>query len=301
MDTAESDARAILFDRERRRLFGLAYRMLGVAAEAEDVVQDAWLRFADVADVRRPEALLTTITSRLAMDRLKSARHRREQYVGPWLPEPLLTDEAADLVEIDVTVTLGLLTVLERLGPVERAVFVLREAFGLSFDEIADVVDRPAASCRQIARRARERVREGRPRFDVEPGHQRELTVAFVDASMNGQVEQLTALLHDDVVLVSDGGAERHAARRPIVGVDRVGRFLTNLAGRRPPETSWVDAEVNGESGVVLLVGDVVVLVIQVGWSAGRIHAINAVRNPDKLAAVGASLRSHPRTSHPLR
>ena len=281
------------FEAERDRLFGLAYRMLGSVADADDVVQDAWLRWrdADHDGIRNPAAFLTTVTSRLSLDRLKSAQRRREQYVGAWLPEPVATSDAADpesATLMEESIMLGFLAVLERLGAVERAVFVLREVFDLPYDQVAMIVDRSEANCRQIARRSREHVRAERPR--VEPDHDRDrrLLEAFLAAVSSGDADELAGLLHDDVVLVSDGGEQVRAARRPIIGVDRVVRFLTGIVRNAPVAEVAIDqVDVNGQVGLRVVVGDDTSLfVLEPEPSGEAVSRIFVHRNPDKLLRI---------------
>ena len=273
---------------ERPRRVGLAYRLLGSMTDAEDVVQDAWLRWeTSPAEIDRPEAWLTTVVTRLAIDRLRSAQHQRETYVGPWLPEPVAEElgpaEAAELAD---SMTLGFLTVLERLEPVERAVFLLADVFDEPFSEIARIVGRSPAACRQIASRARRRVRDPQRRAADESivvAEQRRVASAFVAATAAGDVDALLGLLAPDVVLVSDGGADRHAARRPVVGPERVARLLTNIA-RRMPRTMAVEVlMVNHEPGIVLSFGGQPFMVVVVHVEGGKVSAVNTILNPDKL------------------
>lgn len=287
-----------VFDAERPRLRALAYRMLGSMADADDVVQDAWLRWHRLgadgrAAVDRPAAWLTTATSRLALDRLKSAQHQRETYVGPWLPEPVLTDDdPAASAELAESLTLGFLAVLERLGPVERAVFLLADVFGESFATIATVVGRSEEACRQIASRARRRVRDERRAVRPEPANSDELINAFMAACAFGDVEQLRQVLIDDVVLVSDGGREVHAARRPVVGFHRVSRLLTSITKRLAADVAIERHEVNGEPGLVFSRDGAVWLVMVFEQEADRIAAIRLVLNPEKLRHIGLAATS---------
>lgn len=284
---------ATTFEQERSRLFGIAYRMTGSVADAEDIVQDAWIRAAPVESVDNPAAWLTTVTSRLALDRLKAAQRRREQYVGPWLAEPILTDrDPAHIVELDESVTLGFLHVLERLGPVERAVFLLRDVFGLDYSEVATVVGRSEAACRQISHRARSRVRSAAPRCDLDAGRRRELLDAFLLAAATGDAGALEALLAADVVLVSDGGPEHHAARRPVLGRYRVARLVTNLAKRMQGELDMSLTEANGEPAVFVRTTAGQMLLIVVRLAGDLIGSINVVVNPAKLAAVMEAIDS---------
>jgi RNA polymerase sigma-70 factor (ECF subfamily) len=281
------------FERLRPRLLGIAYRMLGSRAEAEDVVQDAWLRLERTEHVDSVEAFLVTTTTRLAIDQLRSARARRETYVGPWLPEPLVTDPAAQrapppdaLVEKAELLSLGLLRVLEQLEPVERAVFLLREAFGYPFAEIARMVDRSEESCRQIAVRARERVRRERPRLEPDPVEHGRLLEAFLRATEAGDLDALVGVLADDVVLVPDSGGRVASARNVIQGANPVARFAIGLAkkGRAGAEVRMV--LVNGLPGILVRppAGDVTVLTLDV--EGGLIRAVYIMRNPEKLDGV---------------
>jgi RNA polymerase sigma-70 factor (TIGR02957 family) len=291
-----------VFDRYRRLLFGVAYQMLGSVADAEDTVQDAWLRWsaADRSEVTDPRAYLVQVTTRLALDRLRSAQSRRESYVGPWLPEPLLTappvasgppapspDEAAELGE---QVSLALLVVLETLSPVERAVFVLREVFGVSAAEVGDILGRSEPAVRQLAHRAREHVEARRPRFDTDRREQREVTERFLAAAAGGDVDSLLAVLAPDVVLITDGGGRAKAARRPITGADKVARFLVGIAqqGADIPGLRMEVAEVNGWPAIVGWVGAEPFGSISLTLSGERIHQILVVVNPDKLAGLSA-------------
>ncbi len=276
------------FEAERGRLVGLAYRITGSRAEADDVVQDAWLRWqrADPSTVVRPAAWLTTVTSRLALDRLKSARHRRETYVGPWLPEPADPEPGpADRAELAESLTVGFLTILERLGPVERVVFLLADVFGVPFDEIATVVDKTPEACRQVASRARRRVRQERPRFEATDEEAWRVTAAFLSAAQAGDLDALVALLADDALLVSDGGAERHAARRPIVA-ERIPRFVANLTRRTEAGDVITPRLLNGQPGVVVERDGRVEFALTVSVVGGEVDRIWIHRNPTKLEAL---------------
>ena len=288
------------FERERPRLCRLAYRMTGTPDDADDVVQDAWLRWqrADQSDIDNPAAWLTTVTTRLAIDRLTSARARREAYVGPWVPEPMvegapsagepsagLSVDPSEVVAAADSLSLGFLRVLETLTPVERAVFLLHDVFGYTFDEVASVVDRSPAAARQTARRARQRVRDGRPRIEPDPPDVESLLDAFFAAVLDGKVEALTAMLTADTVHVSDGGAERHAARRVIVGADKVARLFVNIARRELKSTDEIHrVTVNGHAGVYILRDGEPFLLLTLGWQDGLLAETVAILNPDKLA-----------------
>lgn len=289
------------FDRHRRLLFTVAYQMLGSVTDAEDVVQDAWLRWsaADRSDVADPRAYLVRITSRLALDRLDSARNRRECYVGPWLPEPLLTgrdpvagaapppdpDDAAVLGE---QVSLALLVVLETLSPTERAVFVLREVFALPAAEVAAILGRGEAAVRQAAHRAREHVRARRPRFDADRSAQQVVTERFLAACAGGDVDALLSALAPDVVLVTDGGGRAKAALRPIVGAAKVARFLlaTAAEGLSIPGVHVEVTDVNGAPGVVAWVRGAPYVAMSLVVADGLVEQVLVVRNPDKLRGL---------------
>jgi RNA polymerase sigma-70 factor (ECF subfamily) len=271
------------FESHRRHLTGLAYRMLGSIAEAEDVVQDAYLRWhsADRAGVRDVRAFLSRVAIRLSLDRLKSAKVRREHYVGPWLPEPVVKDAPAD-DPLDLSMTLML--ALERLSPLERAAFLLHDVFDADYAEVARVLDRSEAACRQLAARAREHVRESRPRFPVDPEEGARIASAFLDAARTGDAALLTSLLAEDAVLHSDGGGKRPAALAPIVGRDKVTRFFVGIARKSDPAAStFIPARINGLPGFILEEPDGSISTTCVEIRDGLVAAIYAVRNPDKL------------------
>ena len=280
-----------LFESERARLHGLAYRMLGSLADADDVVQETWVRWQRIgpdgqAAIERPAAWWTTVASRIALDVLKSAQRQREQYVGPWLPEPMLTDgDPADVAEWAESLTLGFLVVLERLAPVERAVFLLADVFGEPFSAIAQVVDRSEDACRQIASRARQRVRDARRQVAPVPGAATsdDLVQAFLAACAFQQTDDLRRILVDDVVLVSDGGRDVHAARRPVRGADRVSRFLVNVVSRITPDVAVELHQVNGEPGLLVRRGRQTTMVVAFEVVEERIAAVRLVLNPAKL------------------
>jgi RNA polymerase sigma-70 factor, ECF subfamily len=280
----------VAFQEERPRLVGVAYRITGSRAEADDVVQEAWLRWqrADRAAIDRPAAWLTTVTSRLALDRLNSAQRRREAYVGPWLPEVASTEPGPEArAEIVESVTVGFLAVLERLGPVERVVFLLADVFGVPFDEIAPVVGRSVAACRQVASRARQRVRDERPRFTPTDEEAWAVTARFLEASVSGDVEALLAVVAPDVALVSDGGPDRHAARRPVLGQDRVARFVINLTRRNLGPSAEVQVqELNGQPAAIVRLGGTVRLVVICSVVDGVVDRVWTVLNPHKLEAL---------------
>jgi RNA polymerase sigma-70 factor (ECF subfamily) len=267
----------------RNLLFTVAYEMLGSAADAEDVVQETWLRWSGVDhdSVRDPRAYLVRITTRQALTRMRTLRRRKESYVGPWLPEPLLTaPDVAEDVELADTVSMAMLLVLETLTPTERAVFVLREVFALEYDEIADAVDKTQAAVRQVAHRARAHVAARRPRVDVSPAVTREALQAFQRAIETGDLQGLLDIMSPGVVLLADGGGVVQAARVPVVGARKLARFLSKF----PPSASLHPAEVNGHPALVVRFEGVLDTVIGVRVDDGLITELYAVRNPEKLS-----------------
>ena len=295
---------AEVFEAHRGLMFAVAYRMLGTIADAEDAVQDAWLRWsaasrADVADAR---AYLARIVTNTALNRLRSARSRREAYIGPWLPEPLLTEagpDAAERAELAESVSVAMLVVLESLTPEERAVFVLREVFGFGYAEIGAALGRSVPAARQLAHRAREHVQARRPRFDVDWNQQREVTERFLAAAAGGDIEGLMTVLAPDVTLLTDGGGKARAALRPITGAGKAARFLVGIAGRPYMGVEISDmtlevAEINASPGTLILSGGRAIAALTLTVSDGRITAIQLLANPDKLAAISAG-RTLPR------
>jgi RNA polymerase sigma-70 factor (TIGR02957 family) len=290
------------FEEHRPLLVSLTYRMLGSLAEAEDVVQDAWLRWdrIDRAAIGDDRAFLVRMTTRLAIDRLRRAKARRESYIGPWLPEPVLTerDVAADVAEdvaLAESVSLALLVVLETLSPLERAVFVLREAFGHSYAEIGEIIGRHEATVRQLARRAREHVAEGRTRFDADQATRQRVTEQFLAACNSGDLSALMAVLAPGVTLYADSGGRVRAPRRPIAGADEVARFFLSIWTF--PYADWVGvaegpdvevrlARVNGGPGLVATGGGNPVGAIVLEIADGLIQSIDLMANPDKLAGL---------------
>ncbi len=285
----ELEAATAAFEAQRPYLRAVAYRLLGRVGDAEDVVQEAWLRWREVdrATVVDDRAYLTQVTTRLAIDRLRREQRRRETYVGPWLPEPLaLEPDVADRVELADSVEMALLVVLETLSPLERAVFVLREAFGAPYEEIALVVDRSEDAVRQLAHRARRHVDERRPRFDADARTRREVTERFLAAAAGGDVDALMELLAPDVTLVSDGGGVVRAALRPIEGADAVARWLAGVAARGLAEPSMEIVELNGGPAAVVRSRGELQAAIVLGVAGGRVRAVYLVANPEKLARL---------------
>jgi RNA polymerase sigma-70 factor (ECF subfamily) len=283
-----------VFEEHRPVLMGVAYRMLGRVADAEDVVQDAWLRWAqaDRDEVREPRAYLVRVATRLAIDRLRQAQVRREAYVGPWLPEPLVTDfgptapDTAEAAVLAESVSLAVLVVLESLSPLERAVFVLREAFGFPFAEIATTLERSESAVRQLAGRARKHVDERRPRFDVDPVEQRDLTERFLAAATGGDLEGLMTILAPDARLVGDSGGKSKAPLRVIESADKVGRFLLGAAKGGGAGFTFRIVELNGGPAVLALVDGKPDSVFQVDVADGHVQCVYIVRNPDKLTSL---------------
>jgi RNA polymerase sigma-70 factor (ECF subfamily) len=281
------------FESYRPLLFSMAYRMLGSASEAEDVVQDTWLRARqdERADVRSPRAYLTTIVTRLCIDHLRSAERTRMEYPGPWLPEPL-AEPNQESAELASSVTTAFLLLLERLAPTERAVFLLREVFELDFDEIARSVGKTEANTRQILTRARGRLRDSRPRFAVSPRESEEIVRRFRHASVTGNLEELMTVLHADATLVADGGGKASAATRPVLGAERIAKFLFGYAAKAHwSESDFQLVTINGAPGLLLrhpLAGDGA---YSFDILDGRIRTIYVVRNPDKLRGILA--RTH--------
>ncbi|MFF4033690.1 RNA polymerase sigma-70 factor [Streptomyces sviceus] len=291
-----TDTETDVFEEHRPVLLGVAYRMLGRVADAEDVVQEAWLRWsaADRSEVREPRAYLVRVTTRLAIDRLRQVKARGETYVGPWLPEPYVTDfgdtvpDTAEQAVLADSVSLAVLVVMESLSPLERAVFVLREAFGYPFADIAAMLDRGEPAVRQLAGRARRHVEERRPRYDVDPVRRRDLTERFLAAAGGGDLKELLSLLAPDVRLVGDSGGKSKAPLRVLESADHVGRFLVGVAGKGVPDISWRFLELNGGPAVLVLSGGTPDSVFQLDVLDGRIQSVYIIRNPDKLRSLAA-------------
>jgi RNA polymerase sigma-70 factor (TIGR02957 family) len=277
------------FVNHRSLLFTVAYEMLGSAADAEDVVQETWVRWADVdeAEVRDPRAYLVRIATRQALNRLRTVARRREEYVGQWLPEPLLTvPDVAQDVELAESVSIAMLTVLESLGPVERAVFLLREVFDMPYDEIAEAVGKSAAAVRQVAHRAREHVTARRPRMSVSRAEQEAAVERFQAALTTGDLQGLLDVLAPDVVLVADGGGVVPAAIRPVSGAKTVARLLSGFSAVAPRphvETTWL----NGALALRIDPAGEFDSAVSLTVEGGRITRIYAIRNPHKLAGLG--------------
>jgi RNA polymerase sigma-70 factor (ECF subfamily) len=279
-----------VMDDHRGHLFGIAYRMLGSAADADDALQETFLRWHTAVDrgtrIESDRAWLTTAITRICLDQLRSARVKRETYVGPWLPEPLVEGAAPDVAESAVlaeSLSTAFLLLLERLSPKERAVFLLHDVFNYDFATIAGIIGESEVNCRQIARRARGHVTEDRPRFPTPPERQQELLDQFVAAYTDGDLPGLINILADDVTLWADGGGRVTAAVRPILGQDKVYRFLSHIADILPATTRVERKTINGGLGILVADGDRPISLISFDFKDDRIHAIFVVVNPEKL------------------
>jgi RNA polymerase sigma-70 factor (ECF subfamily) len=289
----DSDAIATI----RPRLFSIAYRMMGSVSEAEDVVQEALLRhqraLSDGAEIESPAAYLSTVVTRVAIDELRSARARRETYVGNWFPDPILTDDAdsdpAEIAERDESLSMAFLLLLERLGPVERAVFLLHDVFGYGFEEIAAIVGKSEANCRQLAARARRHIEAGKPRFEASRTKRTELATRFFDAVTDGNLDGLVEMLATDAVVYGDGGGKAPAWTRPITGADRVARLFAGLGAQIREYRARVELrEVNGQPGALVRDSDGrLVSVFTLDIVDGRVQTVRSVINPDKLRHLG--------------
>ncbi|WP_066943538.1 RNA polymerase sigma-70 factor [Microtetraspora fusca] len=287
VDSVDSATEA--FVAHRNLLFTVAYEMLGSAADAEDVLQETWLRWVDVdlATVREQRAYLVRVVTRQALDRLRALGRRKESYVGPWLPEPLLTaPDVAEDVELAESVSMAMLLVLETLAPTERAVFVLREVFGLEYDEIAEAVDKSPAAVRQIAYRARAHVAARRPRGIASPAETRAALGAFQRAVETGDLQSLLDILAPDVVALSDGGGVKHALLRPVVGVGAVARLLAVGWWKRDAERSVELVQINGGPGLLVRVNGEIDGVVAIRLENGYVTGAYHVRNPEKLSRM---------------
>jgi RNA polymerase sigma-70 factor (ECF subfamily) len=278
------------FESLRRYLFSIAYRLTGSASEAEDVVQDAWLRMQNTSTsgIQSLKAYLATVVTRQSLDVLRSSKHQREVYVGPWLPEPVLTSELVSApstdVERDDDVSLAFLVLLERLTPEERAAYVLREAFDYPYDDIAEVLNKTAPAVRQLSHRARKHVESGRQRFPVSTSDQRRLSEAFLHATRTGELEGLRHLLTESATAWADGGAKTQAARRPLHGSDNISRWLVAIAGLGLSAAPMTIEEINGAFAGIFWESTQVRLVIVPEVGEHGIANLRIIRNPDKLA-----------------
>jgi RNA polymerase sigma-70 factor (ECF subfamily) len=282
------------FETYRGLMFSIAYRMLGSAMEAEDIVQEAYLRLRQTPaeQVRSPKSLMGTVVTRLCLDRMKSAQAQRESYIGPWLPEPVLTRETPlhepeREAELADSISMAFMVLLESLSPLERAVFLLREVFDYDYAEVARIVGRDEAACRQLFSRAKKHVTEGRPRYHTTPEEHNRLLGSFLQAVTTGDVDGLTRLLSESVTLWSDGGGKVSSARRPIHGRDAVARFMIGLQRFATPDMSLESVEINGQTGFVLREADGTIIVVMTFETGdGAIQALRFIRNPDKLTRI---------------
>ncbi|MEO0488878.1 MAG: RNA polymerase sigma-70 factor [Cyanobacteria bacterium J06659_2] len=282
------------FNQYRSLLFAIAYRMLGSIMDAEDMVQETFLRWQQTSDptVRSTKAYLTTIITRLCIDRLRSARVQREQYVGPWLPEPVVTEQSTDpitTVELADSLTMAFLVLLERLSPLERAVFLLREAFDYDYKEIGQIVEKNTANCRQIARRARQHLADQRPRFQTSRQQQEQLTQKFMLACQKGDLHGLLNLLAEDITLWSDGGGQVVALLKPLQGAAKVAGFLRAIYRRNHKQGLIYDvelAQVNGQPGILYRLNGNTETVVAVDIADNRIQALYFMRNPNKMKQI---------------
>ncbi|HET9380511.1 MAG TPA: RNA polymerase sigma-70 factor [Streptomyces sp.] len=284
-----TDSATEVFVAHRNLLFTVAYEMLGSAADAEDVLQETWLRWVgvDLDEVRNQRAYLVRITTRQALNRLRTMQRRREAYVGPWLPEPMLTaPDVAEDVELAESVSTALMLVLETLSPTERAVFVLREVFDVGYDEIAAAVGKTSAAVRQIAHRARRHVDARRPRGVVSPGETRAALESFRRALETGDLQGVLDVLAPDVVMLNDGGGHKQAAPRPVAGAEKVARFFFGVLGRTEGEITAEPTPVNGDTALVARLDGEIDGVLTARMDGGRITALYYVRNPEKLTRV---------------
>ncbi len=283
METTET------FEEHRDLLTGVAYRILGQLGDAEDVVQEAWLRWTarDRAEISEPRAYLLRVVTRLSVDRLRREAARRETYVGPWLPEPLLIEpDVADRAELADSISIAMLVVLETLSPLERAVFVLHEAFGFTHPEIGVILERSDVTVRQLAHRAHRHVRERRPRFDTDPTIRATVTASFLDACQRGDIDALLTVLAPDVVFVGDSGGIGRAPRHPIHSADKVARFLLAIANTPIPGLTVELAHINGGPAILISSEGQPMTVFTLDICDGRVQTIHAIANPDKLHHV---------------
>lgn len=281
-----TDSHAAAFEAHRGLLTGVAYRMLGSVSDAEDMVQEAWLRWSKAGEVESPRGWLVTVVSRLCLDRLKSAQARREQYYGTWLPEPFLEKEKTDRspgAAVDESVSIALLLVLEKLSPVERAGFLLHDVFGYDFEEIGRILDKPPVNCRKLVSRARERVRAEKPRFAATNGEHEELLKRFLNACRVGEIKPLMELFSESVALYSDGGGKASAVHEVLRDRETIARFFIKIVQNFGPEIEIRPTSFNGAPGILFVERSQVATALALDIQDGRIAAIFGHRNPDKL------------------
>ncbi|MBI1259521.1 MAG: RNA polymerase sigma-70 factor [Chloroflexi bacterium] len=280
------------FESYRPLMFAIAYRMLGSAMDAEDIVQDAFLRYQGADHIDTPKAFLTTVVTRLCLDQLKSARAQRESYIGPWLPEPIITAHTPLDSQYE-SISLAFLVLLESLTPVERAVFLLREVFDYDYREIAQIVEKEEAACRQSFHRAKAHIAEHRPRFEASPEEHQQMLERFMQACVMGELANFTSLLTEDVSLTTDGGGKASAATRPLFGRDTIGRFWLGLMKRMPADFSIEIHQVNGRPALMIRdpqgIQGIGFSLISFEMDGGKIRAFQVMRNPDKLQGIPAA------------
>lgn len=282
------------FNQHRPLLFSIAYRMLGSVVDAEDMVQETFLRWQQVAEdtVQSAKAYLSSIITRLCSDHLRSARRAREHYVGPWLPEPILTQQTPDpakTVELADTLSTAFLVVLETLSPLERAVFLLREVFDYDYDEVGRIVDKSPTNCRQTVRRAKQHLAAQRHRFEVAPPYREKITEQFLQACNVGDLQGLIALLTEDITLWSDGGGKVTATLKPLHGSVKISKFLLAIRSNKPASSVYQIAEINGQLSIIYYVENQLYYVMTFEFAAARIQSIFIVVNPDKLKHLANS------------
>lgn len=296
-EKTEDEERTELFHQHRSLLFSIAYRMLGTISDAEDILQDTFLRWqkAPLPEVQSPKSYLSSVVTNLCINHLQSARVQREQYIGPWLPEPLLTGQSVDPASnmmLAESLSMAFLVLLERLSPVERATFLLREIFDYEYAEIASIVGKSEVNCRQMVSRARRHIADHRPRFNVSPGKQEQLTRRFLNATSSGDLQGLVSLLADDVRLCADGGGQTIAILRPLEGADHVARFLVgSIKKLAPADRQTTMTRINGNPGLITWVEGRPSTVVTLEMSDDKIQRIYIVRNPEKLRALEVGMR----------
>jgi len=300
------DASTLVFDRHRRRLLGIAYRMLGSSADAEDVVQDAWLRWNDatVDALNNPEAWLVTVVTRLSIDRLRAAKQQRDHYVGTWLPEPLLTDAPASpeqMLERADDVSMAFLAVLERLAPEARAAYLLREVFDADYEDLARTLGKSEAACRQLVHRAKVQIQDERPRFTVERDQHLRMLQGFAEAAASGDMKRLKALLAEDVELIGDSGGKVPAFRKMLRGAQRIAQLYYAVKRLLGDGVRMQIVEINGEPGMLRFYNGALESVQTIETDGQRILRIRTQRNPEKLERIAARFASRPITNAELQ
>jgi len=289
--TAKVTPRVEAFNDHRSLVFSIAYRMLGSVMDAEDAVQETYLRWQQSGEdaVRSPKSYLSTVVTRLCIDQLRSAKRQREEYIGPWLPEPLVMEETADMDEnlaLADSLSMAFLVMLEALNPTERAAFLLREVFEYPYAEIAAIVDKSESNCRQMVRRARQHVAERRHRYDPSKAQLQQMVSRFLIAAQQGDMDGLLEMLEEDVTLWSDGGGKTAAALNPIYGAEKVARFFMGIIKKMPPNTTAKAARVNGQPGLIAYIGGKPYSVFALELQDGKVVGIRVVVNPEKLHRV---------------